>query len=188
MGKIMYKGQSYAGGINTGGGGGGSEGDSTTIPTANTIAKFDIAAHMNSEDMTTPEITSFIENLDVSNNGAIADFVVEQGTSGIWTYRKWNSGIAECWGTAKSGTYTNTNTWGGGKYMNIGTMSFPSGLFVAKPNLTASIEKPSGSGMPFISILNASASSFDGYIYDDNTTSTGYAYNIYAHAIGRWKS
>ena len=30
--------------------------------------------------------------------GLIADYVVEQGTDGIWTYRKWNSGIAECWG------------------------------------------------------------------------------------------
>lgn len=29
-----------------------------------------------------------------------ADYIVEQGTSGIWTYRKWNSGIAECWGRA----------------------------------------------------------------------------------------
>ena len=28
----------------------------------------------------------------------ITDFVVEQGTTEIWTYRKWNSGIAECWG------------------------------------------------------------------------------------------
>lgn len=27
-----------------------------------------------------------------------ADYIVEQETSGIWTYRKWNSGIAECWG------------------------------------------------------------------------------------------
>lgn len=27
-----------------------------------------------------------------------ADYIVEQGTDGIWTYRKWNSGIAECWG------------------------------------------------------------------------------------------
>lgn len=26
-----------------------------------------------------------------------SDYVVEQGTSGVWTYRKWNSGIAECW-------------------------------------------------------------------------------------------
>jgi hypothetical protein len=27
------------------------------------------------------------------------DYVVEEGTSGIWTYRKWTSGIAECWGS-----------------------------------------------------------------------------------------
>ena len=26
-----------------------------------------------------------------------ADYIVEQGTSGIWYYRKWSSGIAECW-------------------------------------------------------------------------------------------
>ena len=25
------------------------------------------------------------------------DYVLEQGTSGIWTYRKWASGMAECW-------------------------------------------------------------------------------------------
>lgn len=25
------------------------------------------------------------------------DYIVEQGTSGGWTYRKWNSGLAECW-------------------------------------------------------------------------------------------
>lgn len=25
------------------------------------------------------------------------DAVVEQGISGIWTYRKWKSGVAECW-------------------------------------------------------------------------------------------
>ena len=27
----------------------------------------------------------------------VADYVIEQGTSGVWFYRKWNSGIAECW-------------------------------------------------------------------------------------------
>lgn len=26
-----------------------------------------------------------------------ASYIVEQGTSGIWTYRKWSDGIAECW-------------------------------------------------------------------------------------------
>lgn len=35
-------------------------------------------------------------------NGVIqhpVDYIVEQGTSGIWTYRKWSNGIAECWGS-----------------------------------------------------------------------------------------
>lgn len=32
------------------------------------------------------------------NGGTLKDFVVEQGTAGIWTYRKWFSGFAECWG------------------------------------------------------------------------------------------
>ena len=31
------------------------------------------------------------------NGGALKDFVVEQGTQGDWTYRKWYSGLAECW-------------------------------------------------------------------------------------------
>ena len=43
--------------------------------------------------------------------GLIADYVIETGTSGIWTYRKWNSGIAECWGTyTKTGPIT--SAWG----------------------------------------------------------------------------
>ncbi len=29
---------------------------------------------------------------------ALSDYIVEQGISGIWYYRKWNSGVAECWG------------------------------------------------------------------------------------------
>lgn len=40
-------------------------------------------------------------------NALKVDYIVEEGTSGIWSYRKWNSGIAECW------CYTSTSslTW-----------------------------------------------------------------------------
>ena len=37
-------------------------------------------------------------------NAIKVDYIVEQGTSGGWTYRKWNSGIAECWGTGTIGS------------------------------------------------------------------------------------
>ena len=40
------------------------------------------------------------------------DYIVEQGTSGVWRYRKWNSGFAECWGYHTiSGTNISTS-WG----------------------------------------------------------------------------
>lgn len=37
----------------------------------------------------------------------VADFPVETGTTGIWTWRKWHSGQAECWGTLTGSISTN---------------------------------------------------------------------------------
>lgn len=42
------------------------------------------------------------------DNANCPDYVVEQGTSGIWAYRKWSSGDAECWGNIST-TPTNVN-------------------------------------------------------------------------------
>jgi hypothetical protein len=50
-------------------------------------------------------------NVPVKMSGVTLDYIVEQGTSGIWTYRKWSSGIAECWGR-KSITATINTAWG----------------------------------------------------------------------------
>jgi hypothetical protein len=47
----------------------------------------------------------------VLDTGNTKDYIVEQGTSGIWTYRKWNSGVAECWGIYTM-TSACTKAWG----------------------------------------------------------------------------
>lgn len=48
---------------------------------------------------------------DIYINGTkLVDYIVEQGTNDIWTYRKWNSGIAECWGIATGSTATNDDS------------------------------------------------------------------------------
>ena len=47
-------------------------------------------------------------NLTIGNN-IMDDFVIDQGTSGIWTYRKWNSGVKECWGSADIRNLSCTN-------------------------------------------------------------------------------
>ena len=41
------------------------------------------------------------------------DYIVEQGTSGGWTYRKWNSGIIECYISISSPTWGSASTVGG---------------------------------------------------------------------------
>ena len=40
-------------------------------------------------------------------------FVTEYGTSGIWTYRVWSNGVAECWGTSPEVTVNVQSAWGG---------------------------------------------------------------------------
>lgn len=73
----------------------------------------------------------------------LADHVVEQGTSGIWRYRKWSSGTAECWGAVKH-AITFSGTWG-----NISTgpdlpaYSYPF-TFTARPIETATLTNASG--------------------------------------------
>lgn len=56
------------------------------------------------------------EGLDIGwgmkvQGNPVADYVVEQGSSGIWIYRKWASGIAECWGVSDIMTQTTSTDW-----------------------------------------------------------------------------
>ena len=74
------------------------------------------------------------------NGSPLADYVISRGTSGIWTYRKWKSGIAECWGR-KSVSTAISNAWG--SLYTSGTLtalnvSFPF-TFAAVPTITANL-------------------------------------------------
>lgn len=46
------------------------------------------------------------------NNTKLSDFVVAEGKCDFWTYRMWNSGIAECWGHTGQTTVSVTSEWG----------------------------------------------------------------------------
>ena len=61
----------------------------------------------------------------------VADYIVEQGITDDWTWRKWNSGIAECWGIHKvnSGEWFEATT--NIRYSkNAPLISYPNGLFI----------------------------------------------------------
>ena len=46
------------------------------------------------------------------NSGGTADYIVEEGTEGIWTCRKWASGILEAWGNQTLNTAMTTQIGG----------------------------------------------------------------------------
>lgn len=82
----------------------------TATPTANTTSAFDSSAKMNSTDMTSAQVTDFVDSISGSSI-APADYIVEQGTSGNWRWRKWKSGIVEAWHLGGGISYSGTNTY-----------------------------------------------------------------------------
>ena len=83
-----------------------------TLPTINVTLDF----HHSGKGIAMGKVAEDENVLDVAwdikyKGSIIADFIVEQGTSGIWIYRKWNSGIAECWGVSDMITQTTSTDW-----------------------------------------------------------------------------
>lgn len=113
-----------------------------------------------------------------------SDFIVDQGTSGIWTYRKWNSGIAECWKRTGNNTYALTNNLNGNGWASD-WWSLPSGLFTSVE--FATINRISGgSGLISCSINNISTTRLDHYVWIAGTTGT-YTMQLSIYVLGRWK-
>ena len=111
--------------------------------------------------------------------------VVETGVSGIWTYRKWSDGTAECWGI-----YTNTvshyaTVFGGYGYQS-GTITFPQGLFQSAPVPTFSARIGNGfavTGTQTGSLTNASSN-----FYAVASASGSQTCYWYIYLIGKWST
>lgn len=119
------------------------------------------------------------------------DVVVDEGTSGIWTYRKWASGIAECWGSYKYSGITCNSAWGG-LYESAGqTLPNYPFTFAEVPHQTLSIRKTDTYAMmlrgPYStgSVTTTKAGGC-GFIRP-SSTSSGKDVEVSIHAIGRWK-
>lgn len=109
----------------------------------------------------------------------------EIGTDGIWTYRKWSNGIAECWGIIDESFNPKTN-WGSTKYVALGQRNFPNGLFNSLPKVTATASKTSGSGMPIVALEGISSTGFKGFINELSGNEYTYPVKISIYAVGTW--
>ena len=78
-------------------------------------------------------------------NAKMDDFVTEQGTYDIWTYRKWKSGVMECWGTYTDSIAITTSAaaYGGYRSGAINIPAFPL-TFASAPSVTATANSATG--------------------------------------------
>ena len=118
---------------------------------------------------------------------SIADYIIEQNTSGIWTYRKWASGISECWGLS-SKRITSWSSWGGlyeaqPKFEE----NYPANLFIDRPHVfVSSLNGPGIASIEYYGQGSASTTP-EFYLLRPSTTTVNQTYYISIHAIGKWK-
>ena len=120
---------------------------------------------------------------DISNRfKAETNYIVEQGTSGKWTYRKWSDGTSECWTKFQLGD-KQTSTEGSVYWSNHGA-NFPASLFVDTPVVNVDIGGNWISGATLTTGLTRSVCTF--YVWTAANPARSLL-TAYVKAVGRWK-
>lgn len=120
------------------------------------------------------------------------DYPIEQGTSGIWTYRKWNSGLAECWGR-KSIISSVNNAWGSlytTGHIADSIVQFPF-TFIEPPTVVAELSGSAVGGFLMVSgAINAPTTTTQTGSYEiarAASVTSGATYTINYNVRGKWK-
>lgn len=111
------------------------------------------------------------------------DRIIEWGQVGSWTYRKWNTGAVECWGT-HNGTLSPYTTFNGFAAYE-GGVNFPPNLFTSTPNVQFQAYIGNGFAIPARGGIST-ATQFK-WVALSNVNTANTTVKIDAFAIGRWK-
>lgn len=115
-----------------------------------------------------------------------ADFVVEEGTSGIWTYRKWSSSAAECWGEVTVNTAI-TEKLGAMAFAVTPYFAWPSGLFSTAPENIYASSVTVAPLLPIARTAEGSSTRARMYLLYPEPYPDAINWVISVHAIGKWK-
>lgn len=129
---------------------------------------------------------SSVSALQTLVNGTV-DIVIDEGTSGNLTYRKWKSGISEAWYYEVLGEIPLTSAmisgvWSNSSYNNR-IVNFPNGLFIDIPTAVGNIY---GSAYLNLQVASAIKSKMVYRIWCPYSTTVSGGY-VSIHVIGKWK-
>lgn len=121
----------------------------------------------------------------------ISDYITARGETNGFTWRKWASGVAECWKLHTDTGVTIQTAWGSVfESSTYGAIAYPSGLFTAAPCCTIT---PNGSpdsktilGLE-IGAAGTAAKTPQWNYTRGTANASGQTINVAIYAIGRWK-
>ncbi|MBR2706246.1 MAG: hypothetical protein IKE74_03275 [Mogibacterium sp.] len=113
--------------------------------------------------------------------------VVESGTSGIWTYRKWSDGTAECWGRWNGNItqYFSFSAGGMTWYVYYTTINYPFTFVGRAPVRNYTARAGSAFSWTASNLSNTTYSSNYYILAIGSQPTENFDLDIYA--IGRWK-
>lgn len=155
----------------------------------------DITAAENSINTINYEMTNVTGDIDVLQSDAsdLKDriYIEESGTSGIWTYRKWSDGTAECWGRTTVDDVKMNKQWGvlyaADKSTNI--ISYPF-IFAEKPIEQVTFHSLGGSGFVINTGNNINSSAQTSQytvVRNSEQSNIGVTHYYDFYVTGRWK-
>lgn len=121
----------------------------------------------------------------------ITDYITAHGETNGFTWRKWESGVAECWKLHTDTGVTIQTAWGSVfESSTYGAIAYPSGLFTAAPCCTIT---PNGSsdgrttlGLEIGTVGTAAKTPQWNYMRG-TANASGQTISVAIYAIGRWK-
>lgn len=123
---------------------------------------------------------------DLINSGGSADYIVEEGYTSNWYYRKWASGIAECWQLVSLGSIAISSSYASGWYYYASAAwYYPTNLFIATPMITGSVRR--ATGLFFIS-FNLNEKDRMRFYLASSKQESAQATEVNFYARGLWKA
>lgn len=135
-------------------------------------------------DFTLGQLQKGVETLRIQYDDSIS---YEQGASGIWTWKKYSDGTADCWGVLDVGNVSadKLNEWGALYEAVISSgVDFPF-AFTNPPCLIRGISTTNGAGMVMEYTPTAGNTGKTSLVRTSKAEVAGV--KIHFHASGRWK-
>ena len=158
----------------------------TTVSSADKVAQALPVFHWSESDFVHETPVNF--KAGILCNGNESDIIAEQGTTGIWTWRKWESGFADCWGRYTATIYSSDWTQWGSLYQAeiVQGDAYPF-TFTDIPKEFATLHSASGGMLNGSAWTMSTSTTGDYYIVHPNKLTSTYGCSLDLYVVGRWK-